>query len=387
MLTVDVLKGGTNNFQTNPDGFSVAQNLLVTVGLPPISSIGVTGAQKTGDFAVQGGLTGADSLKVTVKAGQMLMKATPSSETERMFAAKLSADYKCPLAANVSGSTVYDKILLYLPAAALHNPAVTGDLTELACIVSERHTAANEAVVSANAIELAEVTLASGFSSIADTVISDRRIRSISAEATPEWRPINCRLTRVSDTVVATSVDLTGKVSVGNPFRWYSAGTLRQNFIVAISSTQITISTGYVSVASDQCFKAGDELWGGEYSKSSSPVGFPGEFTLTARNKLYMIGSKKCVKGWDFSTGSGAGSVTKTVAFGITLSSIPIVTISPAGGKAGSDIATLSELGGLGANSNPMCVFQISTSQFLFETFGSPTSGSRFAMFFNAIES
>lgn len=329
-VIASTLKGGASNYQTPPEGVSTTNYWQFTEGVPAIGSFGISTAQKTGDFAVQGGLAGADARKVLVKAGKYLMKATPTSESERMFAVTLSTDYKCPCATNSTGGTRYDKILLCLPAASLAAPAVTGDLTEAACIITERHTAAGEAVTTANAIELAEVTLANGFASIADTVIKDSRKRSISLIANPEWTPFNATFTRTADTTATVPGDFTNRVSVGTKFRWYSNGVLRHNYITAISYasgtglTTITITSGYVATAADSIFTTGEVIWGAEYSKASSPVGFPqnsatfspiGVNYIENTSTIQAVGSDADVTGITFTCNCPAGRLRITYSF------------------------------------------------------------------------
>jgi hypothetical protein len=173
-VTVEVLNAGTNNYQTPADGVNRTDYWMFSAGVPAIGTISSVGNQKTGDFAVQA--QGTPNGTVKIKSGRMLMKATPTSEAERMFPVVLSADYNLTIAANATGSTKYDKVYLYLPPATLHNPPVSGDQTEVACLLAERHNAAGEALSATNAVELAEITVINGFSSLADTDIVEKRV-------------------------------------------------------------------------------------------------------------------------------------------------------------------------------------------------------------------
>lgn len=173
-VKVRTVRGGTNSYQTPPEDFNWLVNQGITDGV--IGTI-ANATPDTGSFAVQAQST--PDMTVKVKSGTLIMAATPTSESERKFGVELTADSNVTIASNSSGSTKYDKVIVVLPAATLRNPPADGDFTEAATLTTERHNAASEAVTTANAYELAEVTVINGAASIANTDIADKRENAI----------------------------------------------------------------------------------------------------------------------------------------------------------------------------------------------------------------
>ena len=131
----------------------------------------------TGGFAVQAQSSPDKTVKIL--AGTAYITATPTGGTAQTFRVNLSTYDSITLADNSTGNTKYDKILIQLPADELVTPPTDNDWDGLtgadAVLISERHDAADEAITMDNAYELAEVTVADGFTQITDGVISDSR--------------------------------------------------------------------------------------------------------------------------------------------------------------------------------------------------------------------
>ncbi len=174
MLKVSVLRAGTNGYVTTADDIARLVYFAISAGIAQVGAITANGAQSTGDFAVQA--QGSPDRTVKVKLGKALIKGTPTGGSETLFGVVLDADYDLAIAQNTSGSTVYEKVYVKLDADTLLNPPSTGDFTAAASVLSERHTASGEALNATNAIELAEITLANGYATITDALISDSRV-------------------------------------------------------------------------------------------------------------------------------------------------------------------------------------------------------------------
>jgi hypothetical protein len=281
-ITASVLTAGTNNYQTPAKDVGKINYWMFTPGVPSIGSI-VDASPNTGDFAVQA--QSSPNKTVKIKSGKMLMKATPTSEAERMLGVELSADYNLTIADNVTGSTKYDKIVLVLDADEIHNPPTSGDLTEVACLITERHSTAGEALTATNAIELAEVTVANGFSSIADTNISEKRVFSIPLSssslipANETWTYASWDAATKTGTFTAPS-DIRNKLNVGMRIRiTQSTGGTKWGIITKMgSSTVVTAFFGTDYTLNNEAITSP------YYSSDKSPLGFPTDplkWTLT----------------------------------------------------------------------------------------------------------
>lgn len=272
-LTVHAMRGGENEYQETADGMSLLWYLMFSQGVPLRGTV-VDSSPDTGYFAVQAQSTPNKTVKV--KAGYMLVKATPTSETERMFIANLSADSNVTIADNTSGSPKYDKVYLYLPADALHDPEESGDLTEAACLLTERHDAANEALTATNAIELAEITVANGFTEIADAVIADRRVFS-SLLPKGDWQNMVGAVTCGANNVLTISgTDYVSSVAVGDKIWVKDDGTDWMGYVIAKDATTATVIGGTTAGAA-ATIASGSKITNARFSKGNA-VGFPHAF-------------------------------------------------------------------------------------------------------------
>jgi hypothetical protein len=279
-IKVVPVTAGTNNLQTTAEESSRLLSWQFTEGVPQVGSIGIA-APHTGDFATQSN----SNATVKIKAGKMIVKATPTDGVEGLFLVTLSADTNITIAENSTGSTRYDKIYIHLDADTLANPPADGDFTEALALKTQRDAASGAALTDTNSMLLCEITVATGFptspTEITNANIWDRRILSKLAATAPEWSPFNAVLTRASDTTATLVGDWTNRINIGNCLRWYSNTTLRQNYIVGVSYdagtglTTITITSGYITTANDSRFEENQLIQFAQYSKASSPVGFP----------------------------------------------------------------------------------------------------------------
>jgi hypothetical protein len=160
---VRTLNGGTNGYNTPASDASWIFNILNWQGIFVSTDYAVT--QHTGS-----------DLNVVVNAGNILMSATPTSESARIFGVNLTDNAVVSISSNTSGSTKYDVVYLSLNAATLHNPPALGDFTDAVCLLTERHSSSGLPLSASNGIALAEVAVANGATSITNSNVTDKRI-------------------------------------------------------------------------------------------------------------------------------------------------------------------------------------------------------------------
>lgn len=160
--------GGTNSYATPPAGVQSRIDELIYPGI-----------MNPGDYAVTA--QGSPNMTVAVASGSAILSATPTSESARLFRADHSQSDNVTIAANSSGSTKFDLVYLLLPAAGLHTPASSGDLTAGSTLLTSRQATSGMSLSGAgitNGILLAEVSVANGASSIVTGNITDKRVRA-----------------------------------------------------------------------------------------------------------------------------------------------------------------------------------------------------------------
>jgi hypothetical protein len=271
-VKVSVIDGGSNNVTTAASDVLNALYQTMTPGISPKGTI-VDAAPNTGDFAVQA--QSSPNKTVKIKAGVCFVLATPTGGVERLYPVTLSADYDLTIPDNTTGSTRYDKILLYLPAASLANAPTGGDLTEAVTIITERHTAAGEAITAINAIELAEITLANGFTTIANSNIAESRMFStpLRSSGIGGWTNPSERWVYASATTITVPSGAASHYSVGDKVKLKQGGTQKYFYITAVADTTLTITGGADYTLTNA------PILENYYSKTSPVVGFPGSFS------------------------------------------------------------------------------------------------------------
>jgi hypothetical protein len=159
---VRTLNGGTNGYNTPASDASWIFNINNRQGIFVSTDYAVT--QHTGS-----------DLNVVVNAGNILMSATPTSESARIFGVNLTDNAVVSIPSNTSGSTKYDVVYLSLSAATLHNPPSNGDFVDASSLLIEQHTVAGQALSATNGIALAEVAVANNATAITNSNITDKR--------------------------------------------------------------------------------------------------------------------------------------------------------------------------------------------------------------------
>jgi len=179
---------------------------------PGVEGSIVDASPNTGDSAVQA--QSSPNKTVKVLSGVAWISVTPTGQAARTVRVPHAGLTSLTIADNTSGSTKYDKILISLDADTLLNPPTNGDFTEATCIITERHNAAGEAVTAANALQLAEITVANGFTTISDANITESRVHAGISGTGLSTSAITLGYAQITSdfttTTVAGEVDVTG---------------------------------------------------------------------------------------------------------------------------------------------------------------------------------
>lgn len=173
MITVSIMNGGSNNYETTSEQANGLATDFVTEGV--IGSITNTAgvAPATGAFAANA--QGTPNMTIAVSAGTAYVTGTPSSQASQTFRVVNSASENVTISANSSGSTKYDWVYIKLDATLLNNPAVAGDTT--ATLVTSRSTSAStdDGTPPTYGYPIARVVVSNGASSITNGNIFDLR--------------------------------------------------------------------------------------------------------------------------------------------------------------------------------------------------------------------
>lgn len=188
-LYTTVLTGGTSNFQTTAEHLNaLAKDILSGQGV--VGSIANTAgsAPTTGGFSLNASAT-PDS-NIQIGAGVAYVSATPTSQAPQLLRIEQKVAGSVAIAANSSGATKFDFIYIAVNAANAANPNLAGD--NVASIVTSRSSSSvtDNGTPPTFGLLLGVVTVANGFSSLANTVIADRRIlTSTNSASSAGWVP------------------------------------------------------------------------------------------------------------------------------------------------------------------------------------------------------
>jgi len=250
------------------------------------------------ELRVTAALTPDDTVKITV--GDCIIGKNSPSASDYYYSGTVTAQESVTIGTNVSGQARVDSIVAYIDISAVvdtddDNPGVLkfADVngTPAGSPVAPDGTAIVAEIGAGNPyVVLADVAVANGFSTITNSNITDQRYL-VGTVKRGDWEDMTA-LTRVSDTTATLVGDWTSEIGTGKPLKWKSNGTLRQNYCIGSSFnsgtglTTLTITTGYATTANDSRFESGHTITVPQFSKVSSPVGFPYWFnwnpTITA---------------------------------------------------------------------------------------------------------
>jgi hypothetical protein len=269
--------------------------------------------------------------------------------------------------ANVSGNPRIDLVCVYLNSAA-----TPGDNGAANCsyVVVQGTPAATPVApsVPADHCVIAQINVANGFTTIGNSDLTDRRQMY---EPHTGWLPLPILPTYSSVSGLFTTLTYSGASTFftkGDKIRITQGGSTKYFYVTALSGSTLTVTGGQDYTFSNSAVQTA------YFSRANAPLGFPNRFELaspiTGDVYLTMIGNRIILTGWGWFTGDGSNTLrTDTVAYGITLASIPIIGISLLGRKDGSnpttpgdfiDTAALSSSNGIWATAHTA-----TTSQFV----------------------
>jgi hypothetical protein len=276
-LTVAELTGGSNSYPTPSKD--------VQFYLGELLKQGAIGSQHLFVEAQN-----SPNMTVKVNAGSYILQATPTSEAVRFFKATLSAVSNVNISSNSSGSTKYDLVYVTLPAATLQNPPLTGDFTEAATLLTERHNTSGEALTATNGIVLAEVAVADGAVSITNANITDKR--EFQADG---WITSNETWTYASSVTFTVSGDARNKYRAGDKLRLKQGGAYKYFFVQSVSfstpTTTITVKDGVTGATTTL---ANSAITDNYFSRVEYPIGLPAidVATFTDRVRVSKSGNQ-----------------------------------------------------------------------------------------------
>ena len=286
---VSVIPSGTNNYLTPAEKFN--QPITDHIGQGIVGLLGNTSgvAPSTGNFAVNA--QGSPNMTVAVSSGSAYVVATPSGGNQQTLAVTSDASENVTISANSTGGTRYDFVYLVLDATKLTAPAVTG--TDVASFTVQRSTTqyVDSNGAPSNSLLLAEVTVANGAASIANSVITDRRIVS-NLTFNNGWNRFSVTATYASSTTFTLTGDWTNVLSTGTKI-WFRQSATSKYFYVTATSYSTGTTTVTVTGGSDYTV-ANAAIYDAHYSQASSPTGFPQFFNYspTLTNVTEGNGSK-----------------------------------------------------------------------------------------------
>lgn len=181
-LTVSVLNGGSNSFETTSEMINFPVTDFVSEGIvgTTTNTSGVSPA--TGGFAVNA--QGTPDMTIAVSSGAAYVTGTPTSGNSQTFRVKNSASTNVTISSNSTGGTRYDWVYIKLDPDKLKDPAT--DASDTATLVTSRSTSAtsDDGTPPTYGYNIAVVTVSNGASSISNGNITDKRTRTGSSSTT-----------------------------------------------------------------------------------------------------------------------------------------------------------------------------------------------------------
>jgi hypothetical protein len=214
-----IVPSGSNNYLTP----SISLNRIATDTISPgvIGSILPGAGTAFGAYPVVGGALsvqqqGSANMSVQVAGpGVAYISATPTSGTAQTLGVTVDVNENVTINANVSGSTVYDFVYLFLDPVKLNNAASNG--LDVASFITVRSTTPwvntapyygqSQTGAVANTLLLAVVTVANGASSIANGNITDARYQATTLLALPS-NAITLGYAQITSAFVSTSATI-----------------------------------------------------------------------------------------------------------------------------------------------------------------------------------
>jgi hypothetical protein len=317
-----IMPSGTSNYLTPAEAFNRSNTDFLTPGVAGLTTNTSGVAPATGSFAVNA--QGTPNMTVAVSSGQGLVSATPTGGNAQKYNVRSDASENVTIAANATGSTVYDFLYIKLDATLLNNPDVTG--TTVMSFVTQRSTTqyVDSNGAPANSELIAEITVVNGAASIGNSSITDRRRRV--TFFTDGWADFNEVPVYASATTFTCSAGLAAILGTGDKVRLRQSGTDKYFFVTGVSGTTVTINGGTdYTLANATIGKA-------HFSKDATPAGFPHWFNFnptltnvtvgngTQTGKFTMLG-KQVTQRFQFVMGS-TSAISNDFIFTLPVTSV-----------------------------------------------------------------
>lgn len=268
---VSILPAGTNSHAETAENVGAVATDFISNGI--VGTITNTSgvAPTTGGFAVNA--QGTPNMTVAVTQGIAWVTGTPTAGNSQTFRVKMTASENVTISANSTGGTRYDYIYLKLDATKLANPNLAAD--DVATLVVSRSTSntTDDGTPPTYGYLIAKVTVANGASSIVNANIADTRAQaSMNSILNDGWTPVSGTWTYASATTITVPSGADTKYAVGNKVKLTQSGSVKYFYIVAVTSTLLTITGG-----SDYTL-TNTTISNAYTSNADSPVGHPNRF-------------------------------------------------------------------------------------------------------------
>lgn len=353
---VSVIPSGTNNYLTPAEKFN--QPITDHIGQGIVGLLGNTSgvAPATGNFAVNA--QGSPNMTVAVSSGSAYVVATPSGGNQQTFAVTSDASENVTISANSTGGTRYDFVYLVLDATKLTAPAVTG--TDVASFTVQRSTTqyVDSNGAPSNSLLLAEVTVANGAASIANSVITDRRIVS-NLTFNNGWNRFSVTATYASSTTFTLTGDWTNVLSTGTKI-WFKQSGSSKYFYVTGTSYSTGTTTVTVTGGTDYTV-ANAAIYDAHYSQATSPAGFPASFAYTPTWANLTITSATVTAKFKMEGRLVIGTLNVTLGGSSAVSTSPTFTLPVTAAGTGTyptDSLTLTPIGVCTIHDASAAIFQ-----------------------------
>lgn len=181
-LITGILTGGSNSHETTSEEANAVATDFISQGIVGSSTNTSGVAPMTGNFSVNA--QGTPDATVAVSTGVAYVTATPSSQGSQKLRVKNTASANVTISANSSGSTKYDWLYLAINATNAANPNSAADNVATLTTSRSSSSTSDDGTPPTYGLLLAVITVANGFSTLANGTISDRRVQAIASSAT-----------------------------------------------------------------------------------------------------------------------------------------------------------------------------------------------------------
>ena len=213
-IYASLLTAGTNSHAESSENANAVATDLLSPGVHGVITNTSGVAPTTGDFGVNA--QASPNMTVAVNSGVAYVTATPSSQNSQNLRVRNTASANVTISANSSGSTKYDWLYIQVDATKAANPA--SDASDVATLVTSRSSSSttDNGTPPTYGTLLAIITVANGASSITNSNIADKRVRSVAVGGINDTN--GNEVIRVSATASAVNdVTITNAATGGAP--------------------------------------------------------------------------------------------------------------------------------------------------------------------------